>query len=240
MHRGDAIVPNNLTEALIRGGLDSAWAGASSSNPLHNLNVATDGKYTNWTGSSSSSKKSSSSKSKSSSSSSAADELEDKLKELKEAFDDILNTFEHSIFVLEKNRGPVSEIVAIYRQMQDAVHQQAEKYRSMGVAEDSEYIQELQKNWLEYRDSIVDAIVGAYEDVRAEQENLIDLSEKWQTDAIAADNLPKVERYANDMIRAYKNLQDNLHDQAEYYRSLGYSDTSDEVSELSEMWWDYE
>lgn len=124
--------------------------------------------------------------------------------------------------------------------MQEAVHQQAEKYRAMGVSEDSEYIQELQKNWLEYRDSIVEAITGAFEEVRKQQENLIDLSEKWQTDAINADNLPKVERYANDIIRAYKTMQENLHDEAEYYRSLGYSDTSDEVSELSSLWWEYE
>lgn len=116
MRRGDAIVPNDMTEALIRGGISSAyggsWGGSDSSNPLYNLQYATDGKYYNWKGSTSSSSKK---KSSSSSSSSSTDALEDKLKELKEAFDEILNTFEHSIFVLEKNRGPVSQIVEIYR-----------------------------------------------------------------------------------------------------------------------------
>lgn len=49
-----------------------------------------------------------------------------------------------------------------------------------------------------------------------------------------------VERYANDIIAKYKAMQETLHDQAEYYRSIGYSDTSDEVSELSDLWWDYQ
>ena len=34
-------------------------------------------------------------------------------------------------------------------------------------------------------------------------------------------------------------MQEEIHKQAEYYRSLGYSDTSDEVSKLSDLWWDY-
>ena len=35
-------------------------------------------------------------------------------------------------------------------------------------------------------------------------------------------------------------MQDIIHEQAEEYRALGFSDTSDEVSELSDAWWDYE
>lgn len=35
-------------------------------------------------------------------------------------------------------------------------------------------------------------------------------------------------------------MQETIHQEAEYYRSLGYSDTSDEVSKLSDLWWDYE
>lgn len=52
MRRGDAIVPNNITESLIRGGMSQAanglWSGANSSGALSNLNFATDGDYTNW------------------------------------------------------------------------------------------------------------------------------------------------------------------------------------------------
>ena len=115
MRPGDAIVPNNLTEALIRGGMSQAydgdnWGGADSSGALSNLIYATGGNYTNWT----SSAKSIASAAKSVAS--ASDALEDQLKELKEAFDKTLDTFEHSIFLLEENNGPVQEIVAIYKE----------------------------------------------------------------------------------------------------------------------------
>lgn len=52
MRRGDAIVPNNITESLIRGGMSQAanglWSGANSSGALSNLKFATGGDYTNW------------------------------------------------------------------------------------------------------------------------------------------------------------------------------------------------
>lgn len=120
MRRGDAIVPNNMTEALIRGGMSQAagglWEGTNSSGALSNLNYATGGNYTNWA----SSAKAVASAAKSAAT--ASESLEDQLKELKEAFDKTLNTFEHSIFLLEENKGSVHEIVAIYKEAQDAVH----------------------------------------------------------------------------------------------------------------------
>ena len=54
--------------------------------------------------------------------------------------------------------------------------------------------------------------------------------------------------YSSDLLRAkqtaeivgqYRKMQETIHEEAEYYRSLGYADTSDEVSELSDLWWDY-
>lgn len=44
----------------------------------------------------------------------------------------------------------------------------------------------------------------------------------------------------DDIVSYYEKMQQIIHEQAEYYRSQGYSDTSDEVSELSDLWWDYE
>ena len=114
MRAGDAIVPNDMTEALIRGGMRQAaggvWEGTNSSGALSNLNYATGGNHTNWT----SAAKSVASAAKSAASASEA--LEDQLDELKEAFDKTLNTFEHSIYLLEEKNGPVQEMVAIYKE----------------------------------------------------------------------------------------------------------------------------
>jgi len=167
------------------------------------------------------------------------DALEDALKKLKEEISDIIGNFEHSIFLLEKNGGSADQIVAIYRQMQEAVHAYAERYRAMGLDENSDYIQELQKQWWSYQESIQKAIVENYEDMANERENAIKLTENWMENAMDKNYLPGVAGYANDIVDYYKRIQEIIHEQAEFYRSQGYKDTSDEVSKLSDLWWDY-
>ena len=167
------------------------------------------------------------------------EQLEDTLDKLSEEIDEVIGNFEHQIFLLEKNGGSAEEIVAIYRQMQEAVHEQAEKYRALGLDDNSDYIQDLQKQWWDYQDSIQETIVSSYEAVVTEWENAIELTENLLENAINNRNMGDVERYAGDIIAYYKNLQAKVHEEAEYYRSLGYSDTSEEVSALSNLWWEY-
>lgn len=42
------------------------------------------------------------------------------------------------------------------------------------------------------------------------------------------------------IIAKYKELQDKLHEQAEYYRSLNLEGNQDEIDSLSEQWWQYQ
>ena len=165
--------------------------------------------------------------------------LEETLKTMKEEFDEIIGNFEHSIFLLEKNGADAQQIVNTYIAMQKSVHEQADKYRAMGLDENSDYIQELQKQWWQYNDSIQETIVDSFEQVKSEQENAIKLIENWKDNAIHKGDMKAVEKYADDIVQYYKDAQDTIHAEAEYYRSLGYSDTSDEVSELSDLWWEY-
>lgn len=95
-----------------------------------------------------------------------SDALQDKIDELSDVLDDKLSIFEHNIYVLQKtneqnkNASPFDlidqskQIIAIYRQMQNEVHLQADLFRSMGLSETSKEIRELQKQWREYNDSI--------------------------------------------------------------------------------------
>lgn len=171
-------------------------------------------------------------------------DLEEQLKETLDAMDEeiskIIASYEHDIFLLEKNNGSADEIVAIYKKMQQEVHNQAEEYRKLGLSENSEYIMDLQKQWWDYQDSIKEVIVAAYEDITSEYENAITLTENWLNQAIESANYSDISRYTNDIIGYYRDMQDTIHDEAEYYRSLGYSETSDEVSQLSDLWWDYQ
>lgn len=167
------------------------------------------------------------------------EQLEETLKKMKESIDDMIGDFEHQIFLMEKNGASASEIVAVYKQMQEAVHQQAEEYRKLGLDENSDYIQDLQKQWWEYQDSIKDVIIDAYDDIVGELENSVTLTENWLDNAIADSDYGAIVKYTSDIVDYYRQMQDAIHQQAEYYRSLGYSNESDEVSKLSDLWWDY-
>lgn len=177
---------------------------------------------------------------------------DDPTKELQEQLDTMLKNFEHQIFILEKKgvlgvtasaadqaTQTAKRIVDIYHEMQNAVNKQANTYRSMGLDENSEQIQELQKQWWEYKESIQNVMTSCYEYIAKEHENAITLNNNWLEDAISDNDYAGVTKYTGEIVSHYKAMQDQLHDQAEYYRSLGYSDTSDEVSKLSDLWWQY-
>lgn len=166
--------------------------------------------------------------------------LKDTLDEMKKNFDDIIGNFEHQIFLMEKNGASDAEIVQVYKKMQEEVHRQAEEYRKLGLDENSDYIQNLQKQWWEFADSIKDQIINYYDTLVKTNENSITLMQNWLDNAVAGNDYESVRRYTSEIVDCYKQMQEAIHEQAEFYRSMGYSDTSDEVSKLSDLWWDYQ
>lgn len=176
---------------------------------------------------------------------------DDPTKELKEQLDKLVSDFEHQIFILEKKgvstatsvvdnaTQTAKQIVNIYSEMQAAVNQQANKYRSMGLDENSAEIQALQKQWWEYKENVQETMTSCYEYIQKQHENAITLNEDWLEGAIENHDYDGISKYTGEIVSHYKDMQDQLHQQAEYYRSLGYSDTSDEVSKLSDLWWQY-
>ena len=171
---------------------------------------------------------------------STEDAMEDALKEMQEKIDDIVADYEHQIFLLEKHNASDAEIIAVYTKMQEAVHQQAEDYRAKGLDDNSEYIQKMQKQWWDYQENINEVIADGYESNREQMENAAELTKIQMEKAVASGDFGAVSTYTNDIIGYYKQMQESVHDQAEYYRQLGYDDTSEEVSELSQLWWDYQ
>ena len=82
------------------------------------------------------------------------EELADTLDEIQEITDDTLGDYEHDIFLMEKNGADYSEIVNTYKKMQEEVHKTAEKYRALGLSENSDLIENLQAQWWDYQDAI--------------------------------------------------------------------------------------
>lgn len=120
------------------------------------------------------------------------------------------------------------ESVEDYLNWLDAAYQSAYKKGEIELDDFYKYQEEVFNKYRELLDT-----------VRKEHENAITLNQNWLDQAIANGNFDGVRKYTSDIIAHYRAMQDELHTQAEYYRSLGYSDTSDEVSKLSDLWWDY-
>ena len=93
--------------------------------------------------------------------------------------------------------------------------------------------------WMELRQKIIEATVAQYEYALQVKKNSIMLAEDGMNNAINTKNLADVKKFSTDIIHHYEAMQKTLHEEAEFLRSQNYSDTSDEVSKLSDLWWDY-
>lgn len=85
----------------------------------------------------------------------AAEELFDKLKEQKEAFDDLNDVTEHNIYIREKQGASNEELIKLNKDYQKQLHEQANQLRSMGATvENSSALRETQKSWWSLQDTI--------------------------------------------------------------------------------------
>ena len=129
-----------------------------------------------------SSSKGGSSGSSGGSSSSEADPLEKQNKLFQEQNDII----EHNIYLREKQGATNDELIKLNRQYQEVIHQEAEWYRKQGLSDDSEYIREAQKKWLELQDTITELQRDSFDDRLADSERYIEDRNKlndWGADS---------------------------------------------------------
>lgn len=170
---------------------------------------------------------------------------------------DTLNDYEHDIYLLEKNSEKTpdlysrtqqtnnAKIIATYEMMQRIVHEAAENYRAemSGVMSDveiehSEFIQNLQKQWWSYQDSIDDINESMFSDTLDAYNSYISRHNKftiWGTDnEIAAygralqflkqsydNDLIDYKRYLNEKISLLESMYD-----AEEARQQAYVDAA--------------
>lgn len=171
-------------------------------------------------------------------------DLEDALKEtleaMEEELDEILGNFEHNIFLLEKNDGTPEEIIAIYKAMQKKVHEQAEAYRALGLDDTSDYIQELQKKWWDYQDTIDDMLHEIYKTAVEEHENAISLLEHQYDVLDGLRNSDGMSENLEKQIEEQRKIQQLAHDEAQRLRELGVDENDDAIQECIDAWWDAE
>lgn len=169
-----------------------------------------------------------------------SEEMEDAIKEIQDELDEILGNYEHDIFTLERNDGTPEEIIAVYKKMQDTVHQYAEKYRAMGLDENNDYIQDLGEQWWEYQDEIDDILHGIYSDAVEAHENTIELLQHQYDDLSDSKNYrdmsTNLERQRQEQLR----IQELAHEEAQRLRALGVDENDEAIQECIDAWWDAE
>lgn len=97
----------------------------------------------------------------------------------KETMDDIIAVSEHTVsMVFDRRNYSYQEYVNEYKRIQSELHATADKYREMGIDENDELIRDLQDQWWDYEDKVldvfqnlvdeasksIDALKGAYDD----------------------------------------------------------------------------
>lgn len=168
----------------------------------------------------------------------------DKYKEEKDALNELLEVYEHSIFLIEKNEKDSAkagtEIAAIYKKMQDEVHAQAERYRAAGLSNTSDEIRELQKLWWDYQDKIEEVLHGIYEETVASHERAINVLEHQYDSAeqrldysYMGENLQKQLDYQIKIQRAAERELERL-------AKLGMDANSEAAQDVINTWYDAE
>ncbi len=157
-----------------------------------------------------------------------------------DAWKEQLSLLQDRLELLQKSGGSQEQQLQMMKQIQSAVHAQAEKYRAMGLDDDSTYIRELQKLWWQYQNNIQDI----YDDIaKAAEEAAEKARDAWkealqqqQSDYETAASTvldqideeikaleterDKEEEYWDAKIQAVKDANEELEQQIEYEQLL--------------------
>lgn len=152
--------------------------------------------------------------------------------------DDWFNDMEHRLTLMEKGGAPEQDQIAVYKQMQEEAHRLAEEARGYGLEENSDYIQELQKQWWDYQDAIEDLYSQIYQDELSAHENTLSLLESqygmMENNRSREDMNDNLERQAAEQ----KAIQEAAHREAQRLRALGVDENDEAIQECVSAWWD--
>ncbi len=126
--------------------------------------------------------------------------------------------------LLNMDRESVSDYIAWL----DAAYQEAYKNGEIDLDE-----------YYKYQEEVFDKIKESLDDLQKAHENAITFDKIKLDNAIEAGDYGDIVKYTDDIVEHYKAMQNEVHLQAEYYRSIGYAETSDEITNLKSLWWDY-
>ena len=153
--------------------------------------------------------------------------ITDKINEAyRDRADNRIKDIEHEIDLAKELYGDDFDVSAYYDKIQDVAHEEANRLRAMGYDDNSNEIQSLQKTWWDAENSKLDFYIKQRESVIRDIEHARDMALKQNP------NL--------DTTSYYRQMQDEYHRQAEYYRSIDAEKYKAKIQELQDAWWDAE
>ena len=212
LEKGDTVLPAHITKMIQDGDIGSYPTGATASfggNVVNKTGGSVTIKVDGASSVSTSTSKGSSSSSSKSSSSSSSKKS--------------------SSSSSDKPEDPAEDLI-----------KELEHRLNMEYITEKQYAKELEKIWETYYKNKSDF---RDEDWKY-QEELYDLQKQFDEEWLDLQeyNLSMLERKIGTeqkQIKIYQQMQDKVHQMADAYRAKGFSDDSEQIRELSEMWWDY-
>ncbi len=186
----------------------------------------------------------------------SAEEREEILDKINEAQKDYtenqIKDLEHANELLE-NQGLKGNdtYIANLEKIKQLNHEAAESYRELlrGMGYDNEtiektdYIQARQKGWYDADNQIKDVLQDNFNNKINDLEHKISLLKNLnEQDEHYGDDSTRLTRYnrTQEINDYYRQLQEEVHNQAEELHKQGYKDDSDEIQELQNKWWEFE
>lgn len=105
---------------------------------------------------------------------SAQEKAEEALKAQHEAYQKVISDMEYQLYLAEKNGASDEERIQMMQKIQEMLLSQRAVYEKQGLADNHEYIQELNKQWWSYADDIKDIQDKITENVKKAQEEQLE------------------------------------------------------------------
>ena len=150
--------------------------------------------------------------------------VEELYKERQNLFKEQLSDLKFAFEMLENQGANKQTLILKYKEIQDALHQQAEYYRSLNLAENNDLIQDLQSQWWDYQKKIKELEQGIADEIEKQNKEIKEQMEK-ELDLLD-ERFEALRDYAVDMIdkeielkeQALQKQNDLLDEQIEKYK----------------------
>lgn len=135
------------------------------------------------------------------------------------------------------NLTSAEQQIAIYKKMQEEIHALAEKYRAMGLSEDSSYIRELSEKWWKYQDEVVKLMDGIYDATIEAHENALSLLENQYNRLDRYTDYSSMTENLRKQYDIQRQIQEAAHNEAQRLRKMGVDENDEAIQACIKAWW---